>query len=179
MASAAVMSAVGMGGTALGGLISGSGAMASGQAQQQMNDYQASVAQMNAKIAKQNADYASNQGEIQAQDSGLQSAQQEGQIKVSQASSGLDVNSGSAKQVQESQAKVTSMNLDQIRSNAAKTAYNFDVQSAGFEDQAQLYKMAGQNAADAGAINAVSSVIGGASSVATQWSKASEMGTFS
>lgn len=179
MASAAVMGGIGMGASALGSLFGAGGSIAAGEAQQQMNNYQASIALMNAKVAKQNETYARNVGEIQAQNAGLQAAQVEGQTKAAEASSGLDVNSGSAKQVQESQAKVTSLNLDQIRSNAAKTAYNFDVQSAGFEDQANLFRMAGANAAEAGEIGAVSSIVGGASSVATQWSKASQVGLFS
>lgn len=179
MASAAVLSGVGMGASALGGLLGAGGAAEIGAAQQQMYNYQAAVATMNAKIAKQNQSYASNQGEIEAQDFGLKEAQQEGQIKVAQAASGFDVNSGSAKAVQESQAKVTQMNLDQIRSNAAKTAYNFDVQSAEYTAQSNIYKMAGANAAEAGDINALASIIGGASSVATQWSTAQQHGLFS
>lgn len=178
MASAAVMGAVGMGGSALGSLFSAGGSIAAGEAQQQMNNYQASIAQMNAQVAKQNESYASNVGELNAQKSGLQTAQVEAQTKVAQSSSGLDVNSGSAKAVQLSQAKVGQMNVDQIRSSAAKTAYDYDVQSAGFADQANLYRMAGTNAAAAGEIGAVSSIIGGASSVATQWSKASQTGLF-
>lgn len=169
------VSAVAIGSSVLGGLTSASGASAAGQAGQQQANYQASVALMNAQIAQQNAEYAVQQGEQQSQKYGMGAAQQFGKIVTAQASSGLDVNSGSNKQVQDSQRLVTGMDLDQIRSNAAKTAYNFDVQATQDVAQASMDYKSGANQAAAGNINAASSILGTAGSVASKWMQSSQV----
>lgn len=166
----------GMGAQAGGGILGAIGSIMGGQAQASQFKYQAAVARQNAQVAKQNQEYASQQGEIQAQSYGMQAAQRQGQIKVAQGASGLDVNSGSAKQVQNSQKLVTSMDLDQIRSNAAKTAYNFDVQSVNFTNQAQLDTRAAADANTAGEIGAASTLLGSASSVSSKWLQGQQVG---
>lgn len=174
--SSSSISSAGLGLTAAGGVVGAIGSIFGGQAQQKMYDYQAAIAKQNAQIAKQNSDYAIQKGEQQAQNYGLQAAQRQGQIVVAQAASGLDVNSGSAKQVQESQQKITSMDLEQIRSNAAKTAYDYDVQSVNFSSQAQLDVLAGENASAAGGIGAMSTLLGSAASVSSKWLQGRQVG---
>lgn len=176
MADPLTLSAIGIGGSLLGGLTGAAGAAQTAAAQQQMYNYQAGLAQINAQIALQNADYARQQGEQQAQQYGMQAGQRMGQIITSQASSGLDINTGSNKLVQQSQQLVTGLDLDQIRSNAAKTAYDYDTQSVQYQDQAQLYRMGGANAAAAGAINITSSILGTAASVSTKWLQGQQYG---
>lgn len=166
----------GIGTTLLGGLTSAFGDILGGQSQQEMYDYQAGIARLNAQIAYQNATYASNVGEIQAMQAGLQGGQQLGKIKAAQSASGLDVNTGSNKAIQVSQAQVIGQNTAAIRSNAAKTAYNYEVQGVGFEAQASLDTLAGQNARTAGVIGAFSSIVGAASSVSSEWLRGSQLG---
>jgi hypothetical protein len=141
-----------------------------------MYNYQAGVAQLNAQIAKQNENYAFNQGEAEAQKYGIGAAQRIGAIKTAQGASGLDVNSGSAVGVRASQRFTTTMDLEQIRSNAAKTAYNFSVQAVQDQAQANIYKMAGANVAAAGAVGAATSILGGVKSVSSEWLQASQVG---
>ena len=69
-----------------------------------------------------------------------------GQIKAAQGASGVDVNSGSAKEVQTSQHLVSQMDLNTIREKAAKTAYDFSVQATNYENQAKGYSKAASNA---------------------------------
>ena len=173
-----MIGAVGIGASAAGGIFQAVGASKQGQAQQQMYDYQASVATLRANIDKQNAEYASQQGEQQAQQYGMQAAQRQGQIVAAQGASGLNVNAGSNRQVQTSQATVTALDLDTIRSNAAKTAYNFNTQAVYDQAQAGIDVMAGQNAAQAGQINAGTSLLSAAGSVSSQWMRASQLGMF-
>lgn len=175
---AAVAGAIGIGTSILGGLTGAASASEQSQAQQATYNYQAGVATINAQIAKQNQEYAVQQGEQEAQTAGMQGAQQMGKIKVAQASSGLDINSGSAKQVQNSQQLVTDLNLDQIRSNAAKTAYDYDVQATQYTNQATLYKMGAANAAAAEPYNVASSILGSASSVSSKWLQGQSVGMF-
>ncbi len=175
---AAPLGILGLASTIGGGILQAQGASAAGGAQEKQNYYQAGVAELNSQIAKQNADFAMNQGEQQAQKFGMAAGEREGQIVASQADSGTDVNTGSNRDVQKSQHFVDLMDLTQIRSNAAKVAYDYDVQSVNFDKQAQLYKMAGKDAAAAGGIKAEASIIGTVGSVASKWTQGSQVGLF-
>lgn len=175
----AAVGAVGMGTTLAGGILSAFGAEKSGEASQQMYNYQAGVAQINSQIDQQNREYASNYGEQQSVIEGLKGAQQFGQIRTAQGASNLDVNSGSNKAVQDSQRTVTAMDLTQIRSNAAKTAYDYDVKSTMDTNQASLDVMAGQNAKTAGDISAMASILGTVGSVSSKWLQGSQAGLWS
>jgi hypothetical protein len=160
-----------MGATAGGSIMSAFGSLASGEANKSMYDYQSGIAKLNQQIDLQNATFATQQGEQQAQQYGLKAGQQMGQIKTAQASSGFDVNSGSNAQVRTSQAHLNSLDTDVIRSNAAKTAYNYTEQASVAGAQAQLYTMAGTNAMAAGEIGFGSSILGGVGSVSSEWLK--------
>jgi hypothetical protein len=175
---AAAMGVIGMGASLACGILGAEGAKQSAAATQQSYNYQAGVAKINSQIDLQNADYARNQGEIQATDFGLKAAQQEAQIKTAQSASNLDVNSGSNLDVQTSQHTVDQMDLTQIRSNAAKTAYDYDVKSTMDLNQSTLDIMGGQNAIAAGNIQAEASILGSVGSVASKWSQGSQSGMF-
>lgn len=172
----ALLGEVGVGSTVLGGLTSAISSIIGGEDQQEMYNYQAGVAKLNANIAKQNATYSSQVGEIQAANAGEQGAQRLGKIKVAQAASGLDVNSGSAVQVRASQTAQISHDVSAIRSNAAKVAYNYEVTGVGYTADAQLDTLKGQNARSAGLIGAGSSLIGAASSVSSEWLRGQQLG---
>ena len=176
MASPTTIGEVGLGSTAVGSALSAYGAYSQGQATSRMYGYQANMARINSQIALQNADYARNQGEQQAVIAGRQGAQQLGGIRAAQGASGLNVNSGSAADVQASQKSTTALDLTQIRSNAAKIAYNYDVQSTQDISQAGLYDLAGSNALTAGDLGAASSIIGGAGSVSSKWLQGNQQG---
>ena len=167
---------IGMGTSLAGGIMGAVGAEKTGAAQQQMYNYQAGIAQINSKIDLQNADYARNVGEIQAQNYGIKAAQELGNIKTAQSASNIDINSGSAVDVRTSQSKVAQMDLTQIRSNAAKTAYDFDVKSTMDLNQSTLDIMGGENAKQAGDINAMSSIIGSVGSVSSKWMQGNQAG---
>ncbi|MGH7239323.1 MAG: hypothetical protein ACREHG_04560 [Candidatus Saccharimonadales bacterium] len=172
----AIIGGIGLGATALGGIFGAAGASQQAKAQQGMYNYQAGMAKFNSVIALQNADYARDQGERQVEQYGLKTAQQMGGIRSAQAASGLDVNTGSAAAVQSGQRQIADIDMTQIRSNAAKTAYNFDVESKTFEQQAQLYTYAGENAAAAGQINIMSSILGSVGGVSNMWLKGQQVG---
>lgn len=83
--------------SAIGGVLGAAGQAKQSAAQSQMYQYQAGLAAQNEAIAKSNANYALMQGETQAQQSGMKSRFQQGQIRTGEAASGFDVNSGSNK----------------------------------------------------------------------------------
>lgn len=175
---ATALGAVGIGATLAGGITSAIGAEKTAAATQQSYNYQAGVATLNSQIDLQNADYARQQGEIQASQYGMKQSQQEAQIKVNQAASGLDVNSGSAVAVQQSQQKIGAIDTAQIRTNAAKTAYDYDVKSTMDLNQSTLDIMGGNNAIAAGNISAASSILGSVGSVSSKWAQGSQSGLF-
>ena len=105
---------------------------------------------------------------------GIKAGQQMGQIKASQASAGFDVTQGSDAQVRASQRTLNTLDTSIIRSNAAKTAYNYEVQGTIAGAQASMYSAASKNALEAGFIGAGSSVLGGVSSVSQQWLKGNQ-----
>lgn len=166
----------GIAATAGGGILSAFGALSSGVANSNMFNYQAAIAKMNQQIDAQNAEFAIQTGEQQATQSGLKAGQTMGQIKASQASAGFDVRSGSNKQVQDSQVEVERMNSDMIRSNAAKTAYNYQVQGAMAGAQASMDTAAAGNSLAAGFVGAGSSILGSAASVSSQWLQGQRVG---
>lgn len=176
MADPVTLSMMSIGSSVIGGGLSAFGAKKSGEAQQQMYNYQAEVARINAQIDKQNEEYALNQGEAEAQRYGLKAAQQLGQIRAAQGASNIDVNTGSAVDVRDSQRKVSQMDLTTIRQNAAKTAYDYDVKSVMDLNQANLDVMAGQNAKTAGDIKAMTSFLDTGSSVSSKWLQGSQAG---
>jgi hypothetical protein len=174
--AAASIGGVGLGASLAGGLLSAFGAKKSGESQQQMYDYQAQVARINSQIDLQNRDYALNQGEIQASQYGMKAAQTFGAIRAAQGASNLDVNSGSAALVQGSERRVASIDMTQIRSNAAKVAYDYSTKSAMDLNQSTLDTMAGVNARTAGNISAASSILGTAGSVSSKWLQGKQAG---
>ena len=179
MADISTNTAIGYGGigsTVLGGITSIFGDIAEGQAQKKAYDYQAGVARMRAQISEQNANYASDVGELQAGAYGYKAGQQLGMIKAVQGSHGLDVRSGSAAQVQASQKLISQTDMTAIRSNAAKTAFNYRQEAQQNVAQAGLDTMAGQNAVSASMIKADSSFLSTVSSVSSEWLQGTKSG---
>lgn len=178
MAAPGFMAGTSMALSASGGILGAFGANASGKAQAAQATYQSGLASINQKIAKQNADYARAAGEAEAQQSGMKTRAIIGRTRAIQGASGLDVNRGSALKVRESQADLGAQDAATIRHNAARKAYGYEVEALNKGAQADIYGMAAKNAKTASKYAVASSIIGGASSVADKWSKASQYGIF-
>ena len=178
MADPATLGAVSIGSSLIGGIMGGVGKKQEAEAQSQMYAYQAKVAQINADLDKQNADFAINKGEQQAVIAGLSGAQELAKIKVGQAASGFDINTGSAAEVQASQRQITGMNMDQIRANASKVAYDYNVKSVEDLNQAGLDTFASINASQAGDIAMAASLVSTAGSVSSKWLSGQQSGIF-
>lgn len=178
MVTPSTLGSISMGSTLAGGILSTLGNIYQGMAGSNMYKYKAQIAQYNAMIAAQNSDYALQKGEIEAQGYGLKARQQMGKIVTALSASGLDVNSGSAAMVKESQHQVAMMDLDQLRSNAAKTAYDYRVQSTAFQNEAMLNNMAAEDSSRAGFLGGLSSLIGMSGSVADKWLRGNQLGLY-
>lgn len=175
---AEAMAIAGLASSIAGGVSSGVGALRSGDAQAAQARYQSSMAWQNYQTQMQNSNYALQIGENKAERAGMAGAQRAGQIVAAQGASGVAVGSGSAKEVQDSQHLVSKMDMDTIRSNAAKTAYNYRLMATGEANKALGYEAAGRNALQGARLSAIGSFIGTAGSVAAKWSQASQLGMF-
>jgi hypothetical protein len=154
------------------------GSMQSAAAQSKAANYQAQVAANNATIADQNARYAKQAGAEKAAEESLQGRARLGAAITGQAAGGLDVNSGSALDVQATDRAMNKLDTEQVLNNAALNAYGYRSQATGFSANSQLDKMAASSALTAGDINATGSLLSGASGVADKFAKYKQDGTF-
>lgn len=166
------LAAVGAAASAGGAITSAIGSKYSGEAKARMYEYQAGIAKINESIEKQNADYARKSGEVVASEVGAKAKQTMGLIKAGQGASGIDVNSGSAVQVRESQQNKNEFDQAIVRSNAARTAYGYETAAITQQANAGLAGMGAESSRVAGDLGAASSIIGGVGSVASKWAMA-------
>lgn len=176
MVSPTAMAKTSIAGSGLGTGLSVASALMGGSSSSKQYAYQAGIAQMNKKIALQNADYAREAGEGEAQAFGTKAAYRQGEIRTTQAASGLNVNSGSNLEVQQSQAKVDAQDMSTIRDNAARRAYGYETEAVNQEAKANAYKMAAKNAKTEGFLGAATSLVSGATSVASKWTQGQQLG---
>lgn len=155
-----------------GAVISGAGAIQAGQAQQKAATYQAQVAKNNSLIAEQNAQHAEEAGLAQAQASSLKARATSGRIRAAQAASGIDVNTGSAVDVQESAAEQGHQDTETVMSNAELQAYGYRSQGTGFNAQAGLDEQVARQAPIGAAFSATGGLLSSASSVGSKWAQA-------
>ena len=158
-------------------VVSGVGAMQGAKAASSASKFNAQVAAQNAEIAQQNANWASEEGEVNAATKSMQNRAEMGDIKSSQAANGIDVNSGSAAQVQQSQAELGQMDVMNIRANAARQAYGYITQKQGALDQAALDRASAKSANKAGTLAAVSTVLGVANKSANSYTNYQRKGS--
>ena len=164
--------------TAISGAVSAGSSIAQGDAAKSQYNYKAGVGLVNKQIAEQNRDYSFATGGVESQRFGVQAAQRMGQIKVAQSASGADVTSGSAKMVQDSQSASDVTTEGQIRANAARRAYGYEIAATGFDEEAKMDRIGADTAKTSGEIGAVSSLLSTASGVASKWYQGTQSGMF-
>jgi hypothetical protein len=151
--------------------ISGVGAVEGGQATANAANYQAQVAKNNAAIEGNNAVYAEEAGNVAATTQSLKGAQVAGKIKAGQAASNIDVNSGSAKEVQAGQREASNLDTKTVVNNADLQAYGYRTAATSDTAQAGLDLMEGEQATEGADIGAVGSLLSTASSLSSKWNQ--------
>ncbi len=174
MASLAITAAVAGVASAAAGAV---GSMQAAKAQATNARFQSQVAQNNATIEKQNADYAAKAGQEAATVQSLKEAQTAGAIKASQAANNIDVNSGSAVDVQESQKETGELDTLTVMNNAMLQSYGYNTQATNFSAEAGLQSQQADQAETGGLISAAGGLLGGASSVGFKFSGLSNPST--
>lgn len=155
--------------TVAGAANQASGQIAQGNAANEMAQYRAQVAKNNAKLAEGDASYAIQAGKLESYNQGMKNAAHLGNVKASQAASGVDVNRGSAVDVRSGEAATGAQEQQNIESNADRKAYGYRRQSADYTAEAGLDERGGYNAQVAARNEAGSTVLGAASSLAFKW----------
>lgn len=156
-----------LGATAGGAIMGAVGSAAKGQSEAQMYNYQAGVARVNAQIAKQDANYTLEAGGVQGQQAGMRERATIGATRAGFGASNVGGTSKNA--VISSEIEVGQQNQGIIAANAAKRAYGYEVGAAGDTATAGALDFSASNAKTAGDIGAVSSILGGVSSVSSKW----------
>lgn len=141
------------------------GAMSS----QNAASYQSAVARNNQTIADYNARLATFQGQQSEQIAREKTAQMIGAQRAGFGAANIDVNSGSALRTQADTARLGEMDAQTIAANAARSAWNYQVQGQSDAAQAQMDIAAGRN-------NAFSSLLSGGGQFADKWNKYTSQG---
>lgn len=155
--------------TVAGAGIAYMGAQQQAAAAKQQADYKAQIDSNNKVLADRAATDALQRGDIAAQQKANATNQIMGRQKVTLAANGQDPNSDSALDLTTDTAAAGTLDELTIRSNALREATGYTSQGLNYGNQAQLDRMAGQDALDAGALKGASTIIGGAGQVASQW----------
>lgn len=128
--------------------------------------YQKTIFDQNAKMADLQATDALQRGQLAEQRSRLETRQQIGSTRADLAAQGIDVGSGSAADVQASQAGVGELDALTIRNNAAREAYGYKVEALNASQQGRLAAFSGDQAASGYRVRGVSTLLTGGLNVA-------------
>jgi hypothetical protein len=145
--------------------ISAIGTIEQGQATSNAAAYQAQVAQNNAIIAEQNATYASNAGLAQAAATSMKGASDFAKVKTAQAANNIDVNTGSAVNVQASERETNVLNSETVLNNAELQAYGYRAAATGYKATAGLEEEEAAQAPIGAIIGATGNLLSNASAV--------------
>jgi hypothetical protein len=130
----------------IGAIASAGGGLFNGIAASQAASYQSTVARNNAQIANANATRAIAGGQQQAQNQSLQNAAAFGAIKTGLAASNIDVNTGSAVDLQASQRAKGQLDASTTLYNSMVQAYGYRTTAVSDTAEAQLDTATAQNA---------------------------------
>lgn len=128
---------------------------------------QADAAATNALIAERAAASAITSGQTQASDTAVRGAQTVASQRAALAANGVDVNSGTAANVQASTKWVTDQNIDTITANAARAAMGYTQQSQNYSNASGAYRAAADSVSPVTA--GATSLLTSATSVASDW----------
>lgn len=165
--SAGTMAMAGTAAQGAGTVVSAVGSYNQARGQQNALDYESAVASNNAKIADYQAQLAIQNGQTQEENQRLKTAAMFGTQRAGLAANGVDLGSGSANEVLATTSMMGERDALTIRDNAARQAWAYRNQAAGYLAESQ---------ADSGAAKAISpafsaagSLLTGAANVASGW----------
>ncbi|WP_019646201.1 hypothetical protein [Novispirillum itersonii] len=145
------------------------GQMQQGQAAKAQANYQAQVAERNKQVLEYQAQDRAEQGQLQEEQQRLKVRQLMGTQRAALSASGVTLDDGSAVDLLTDTAAIGEMDAQTIRHNTAKDLWAIRNQQQGLDAESTLLMSRGKASAQAGAIGAASSLLGGANKVADDW----------
>lgn len=152
-----------------GTLMSFVGQQQAAEAESQQLRYQAAVDNNNRILNEQLAEDAIARGEEEEREHRLKIGQLKGRQKTALASSGIEIDSGSALDILSDTAEVGELESLTIRNNAEREAQGFERQAQNYGYSSQNNVLAAENTSTAGNISSYSTLMGGAGSVSDRW----------
>lgn len=146
------------------------GQMQQGEAAAQAAEYNAKVGEMNATLAERRARDAIERGNEDERRKRAEVQQIMGRQKAAMAANGVDLTFGSPLDTIVDTAVLGELDALTIRSNTYREAYEHEVDATNRRAGAQLNRMEGASALQAGRIGAAGTVLTGFGQVAKQWS---------
>jgi hypothetical protein len=146
------------------------GSLIGGFTQGAQSSYQAQIAKNNSIIARQNAVRSAIAGGNDVEAMGLRNAQAQGGLRASLAASGVDVNSGSAANVQTSERLINSLDTATLANNEALKVYGYETQSVDYKAQEKLDNAESIEAPIGGLFGAAGSYLSNAPNVPEKYS---------
>lgn len=170
VAQASVASSIG------GALTSTVGGFYSASTQKRSLQSEARIAEINANIAEMGAESALLQGQSEIGKLTMQAGQLKGRQRTALAANGVDLGTGNAAEIQASTELMKEIDKETIQTNAARSAWGYRTQAMNFRNQA-AFNRATANGINPGA-GALTSLISGATSVASNWYSFQKEGAF-
>ena len=153
----------------IGAVTTAASTVMSGIATSNAASYQAQIAENNAEVARNNATYALEAGGAKTQQAGLQAAEHAGEVKTALAANNVDVNTGSAVEVEAGTRAKGAYNEYAIANNADLTAYGYRTQADSFDASAQLDKATAEEAPIGAGLGAAGSLLSNSSALSSKW----------
>lgn len=142
-------------------------ALSGASATRAADNAQADAQATNALIAERAAASAITSGQEQASNASIRGAQTIATQRAALAANGVDINSGTAANVQASTKWVTDSNIDTITANAARAAMGYTTQSQNYANSSGAYRAAADSVSPVTA--GATSLLTSATSVASDW----------
>ena len=152
---------------AVGGAQSAVGAYYGAKGQKSALRYDAKIAEVNAKLAEQSAQGELLQGERDVAASQLNAAQLKSKQRTAYAANGIDLNSASVQEVQQSSEYLAEADAITISANAMRSAAGYRTQGAGYRSQAKISRATADGISPGMAVT--SSLLSTGGQVASSW----------
>lgn len=159
-------------------LIGAAGQVQQAQATAKANRYNAQIQDMNARIADRQARDAIERGQQEEQRKRQQVAQIKGAQTAAMAANGVDVTFGSPLDTMVDTAVAGEIDALTIRTNAAREAYEYNVDATNKRAGAQLNRMSASAASTGGYLNAAGTILGGGAKISS-YAKTNSIGSIS
>lgn len=119
-----------------------------------MGDYQKSIFDTNARFSELRAEDAIKRGDKEAQNVQKQAKRLIGSQRATLAAQGIELDEGTALQIQEDTAELGAADAMTVRNNAWREAWGFRAQALDFRSQGKMAKLGARNRAASTLLNA-------------------------